>query len=51
MHRYKNSSSETKNSQNNTIYVAVLINMSIFEWNNLLKSKKIIITIIKEIIC
>ena len=40
MHRYKNSSSETKNSQNNTIYVAVLINMSIFEWNNLLKSKK-----------
>lgn len=49
MHRYKNSSSETKNSQNNTIYVAVLINMSIFVMKQFINIKKII-TIIKEII-
>lgn len=49
MHRYKNSSSETKNSQNNTIHVAVLINMSIFAMEQFIKIQKII-TIIKEII-
>jgi hypothetical protein len=50
MHRYKNSSSETKNSQNNTIYVVVLINISIFAMKQFINTKKII-TIIKEIIC